>query len=594
MRDYLVIEAASLDDEPARLALRDRLVASGHWRAVAERRRLCVLLEAEASPDYRHLPGVAGGLIGDVYDMAAARRGEGAPFRIQALAGRTPREAALILVTQAFGRYLALFTDREETSVLRDPMGIVEAVTWRREGLRFIGSRLPADRTVWPPNLAIDWSAIAKIFRQKNLASHLSSLVGVTSIEPGVLTRPWSDEPGERLWAPAWFARGRDRHARDPKALARVIDGVVAAYALGRDRILCEISGGLDSAIVAASLKACGATIETGINHTWPQREADERPYAEAVAALAEAPLVIVERGLLVLDAEKLSRAAGGARPNFVGGDPDHDLDLATRLAGETPGALFTGRGGDAVFYQMPTTELARDLIAINPCGVSRLSGLKRLAQRRGMTVWRLIASAWARRHAPLEPMPGSDLFGARVAAAEPQWHPWLEDLAGISPAKRVQLRALVNSLSSFRESYRHTAGDILDPLLAQPVVELCLAAPATMLALGPADRPFARQAFAGRLPQSVATRHGKGDVSVFFARSLAASLDFLRPYLMEGRLAKEGLLDPVALDPVLSPDYLIWKMATPDVFVALALESWVRRWEALLAPADRAAPVMA
>jgi asparagine synthase (glutamine-hydrolysing) len=594
MRDYLVIEAASADDDAARLALRDRLVASGQWRAVAERRRLSVLLEADASPGYRHLPGVAGALIGDVFDTGAARRGEGAPFGVQALAGRSPREAALALISQAFGRYLAIFTEGGETSVLRDPMGIVEAVTWRREGLCFIGSRLPADRAVWPPDLAIDWSAIAKIFRQKNLASHLSSLVGVTSIEPGVLTKPWTADPGERLWAPAWFARGRDHRARDPKALARVIDGVVAAYTFGRERILCEISGGLDSAIVAASLKACGATIETGINHTWPQREADERPYAEAVAALAGAPLVIVERDLLVLDAEKLSRAASGARPNFVGGDPDHDLDLATRLAGETPGALFTGRGGDAVFYQMPTTELARDLLAPARCGVPRLAGLVRLAQRRGMTVWRLVASAWAKRHAPLEPMPGSDLFGARVAGIEPQWHPWLAELAGLSPAKRVQLRALVNSLSSFRESYRHTVGDILDPLLAQPVVELCLATPAAMLALGPADRPFARRAFAGRLPPNVATRHGKGDVSVFFARSLAASLDFLRPYLMEGRLAKEGMLDPEALDAVLSPDHLIWKMATPDVFVALALESWVRRWEMLLAPTDTVASVAA
>ncbi|WP_062099659.1 asparagine synthase-related protein [Caulobacter sp. CCH5-E12] len=594
MRDYLVIEAAGPDDEAARLALRDRLVASGQWRAVAERRRLCVLLEAGAAPDYRHLPGVAGALIGDVFDKAAAWRGEGAPFRVQALAGRSPREAAQILITQAFGRYLAIFTDGEETSVLRDPMGIVEAVAWRREGLRFIGSRLPADRAVWPLDLAIDWLSLAKIFRQKNLASHLSSLVGVSSIEPGVLTKPWADEPGERLWAPVWFARGRDPRARDPAALARVIDGVVAAYALGRERILCEISGGLDSAIIAASLKTCGAVIETGINHTWPQREADERPYAEAVAALVGAPLVIVERGLLRLDAEKLSRAAGGARPNFVGGDPDHDFDLATRLAGETPGALFTGRGGDAIFYQMPTLELARDLLAPARCGAPRLRGLVRLAQRRGTTVWRLIASAWAKRGAPLEPMPGSNLFSARVAQSAPQWHPWLEDLVGVSPAKRVQLRALVNSLSSFRESYRHTVGDILDPLLAQPVVELCLATPAAMLALGPADRPFARRAFVDRLPPKVATRHGKGDVSVFFARSLAVSLDFLRPYLMEGRLAQEGLLSAEALDPVLSPDYLIWTMATPDVFVALALESWVRRWEARLVPTDSLTPVMA
>jgi len=600
MRDFLVIAALGDTDDQDRLATRDRLVASGAWRAVAERHRLCVLLESAEPPAYRHLPGVAGALIGDVYDARAARDGAGADFRAQSLAGLSSRHAAGHLVSAAFGRYLAVFTEDARVQVLRDPMGTQEVVAWRRDGLGFVGSRLPADRSLSPEDLAIDWTAIAKILRHKILAHHLSPLVGVSSIAPGVLLDPWSAEPGgvlggEKLWAPAWFAaqagRGKPRHRwRDPANLARVIDGVTAAYALGRDQILCEISGGLDSAIVAASLKRCGASVAYGLNHSWPQVEADERVFAQAAADTLGTPLTIVDRELLILDAAKLARAAGGPRPNFLAGDPDHDADLAARLsAAATPeqaAALFTGRGGDAVFYQMPPPELVLDLIAARPSVSPRLKGLARLAARRGTTVWRLIKEARERQRRGLLAPPASPLLASGLAEMPVVWHPWLEDLQGVSPAKRIQLRAIVNSLTAFGESERHRVADIFDPLMAQPVVEACLLTPATLLAIGDTDRPFARRAFEGRLPESIQHRRGKGDLSVFFSRSLAASAPFLKTYLGDGRLAQQGLLNREVIDATLDADHLIWRDATPDLFVAMALEAWVRRWEEILAGA--------
>lgn len=591
MRDYLVIIALDDAEDAARLTLAARLVASGAWRAVAERKRLCVLLEQAAPPAYRHLPGVAGALIGDVFDAASARDGVGVEFRSQSIAGLSPREAALTLVGAAFGRYLAVFTEGPSPTVFRDPMGTLEAVTWTRDGLGFLGSRLPADRRLWPRDLAIDWTAIGKILRQKTLAHHLSPLVGVSSIEPGVLTAPWAKDPkareGERLWAPAWFTARPDQRWRDPSQLMRVIDGVTAAYALGHERVLCEISGGLDSAIVAASLKRCGAAVEYAVNHSWPQIEADERVYAQAVADDLGAPLTIVDRSLLILDAEKLARASAGPRPNYVAGDPDHDADLAARLAAPaadvSPAALFTGRGGDAVFYQMPAPELALDLLSARACGMPRLRSLARLAARRGTTVWSLVARARSRQGSGLPAPPPSPLLTESLATTPAEWHPWLTGLEAVSPAKRIQLRAIVNSLSAFGESQRHRAGDILDPLMAQPVVEACLSAPAPLLAIGVTDRPFARRAFASRLPPSILSRQGKGDLSVFFSRSLAASLDFLGPYLMDGRLVGQDLLDRSAIEATLDADQLIWRDATPDLFIALALEAWVRRWAALL-----------
>ncbi len=578
MRDYIVIEALSGADREAMEAAGQGLAAMGAWRIAARRESLIVLVETAHPPPVTLLPGVGGVVIGDLFDAAAAKDGRAWPLEVHLLGGRrSPLELAQDLVERAWGRYVAVLTSEDGAArVLRDPVGALEALTWRRDGLAIVASRLPDDPDLWPRDLAIDWTVVAAILRQKAATSDRAPLKAVESLTPGVLTQP--GQSAIRLWSPAAFARRPDRRAK-PEDLARVIDGVVAAWAGGRGQILCEISGGIDSAIIAASLRSALGARFSAINHYWPQIEADERPYAQAVAELVDADLTCVARGELVLNGDKLAFSAAGPRPSHIGGDPDHDADLAMRLSGG--GALFTGRGGDAVLFQMPSTELAGDLLRGAPAMGGRVQALARLAQRRGRTAWSLIGEAARRWTSPVAFAPAPGFLAERVAGAAPALHPWLRDLSGVSPAKRVQIRSITNNLGSFGESLRHRAGDVIDPLLSQPVLELVLTIPAPRLALGPTDRPFARAAFAGRLPASVLQRHGKGDVAYFFSRSLAASLTFLRPYLLDGRLVSEGLVRRDRLEEILTPENLIWNDEVSEVFVALAVEAWVRAWEA-------------
>ncbi|KQY91788.1 hypothetical protein ASD21_15880 [Caulobacter sp. Root1455] len=585
MRDYLVIEIeAGADPAPWREA-EALVLASGQWSKVAERRRFSIFLEAARPPAYRHLAGVGGGLIGEVFDAQAARRGEGRDFCLVGL-GAEPREVAAALADRAFGRYVAILNDdRGPARVLRDPLGVMEAIGWRRGPLRFIGSRLPDLRALWPHELSIDWPALAAILRQKNLASVICPLKGVVSYPPGVLAGP--DGEGPRLWSPAVFARRPWRDA-DPRALRDVVDGAVAAWAQGLGGVFCEISGGLDSAIVATSLTHARAPLLYGLNHSFPREESDERAYARAVADHIGAPLRIVERGPLRLEPAKLVGAAGGPRPNYVGGDPDHDADLSARLAEPGVEAMFTGRGGDGVFFQSGHPSLARDVLA-GACGDGRIGGLARLARRNGATVWDILRRGLAPQD--LTAGLGVQMFMSAAAAAGPVGrHPWLGEARDLAPAKQLQILALVNGLSAFGESRRHRAGDVIDPLMSQPVVEFCLSLAAGRLAIGANDRPFARAAFAERLPAAVLERRGKGNLTIFVAQSLCQSLDALRPYLLEGRLAAAGLVDRERLDAALCADQLVWTNITSELFVLLALEAWARRWTERLT-ASAAAP---
>lgn len=581
MRDYLVVESEIGGEDGARRDAEARLLGTGAWTKVAERRWYSVFVEAARPPPYRHLPGIGGALIGDVFDADAARRGFGEFLDLMGFGG-APEGNAARLITRAYGRYVALLNDdRSPVRVLRDPLGAMDAIGWRRGTLRFIASRLPDLTALWPQDLAIDWQGLANILRQKNLASLICPLKGVVSYGAGVLAGP--DGCGPRLWSPKRFA-DRPTSKADPGALRLVVDGVVAAWAQGRAGLFCEISGGLDSAIVATSLARVGAPMLYGLNHSFPREEGDERVYAQAVAETIGARLEVVERAPIRLTPDKLVGAAGGPRPNYVGGDPDHDADLAARLKAADVDAMFTGRGGDGVLFQSGHVSLVRDIVR-GACGVGRVRGLDLLARRNATTVWALLARGYAKMD--LTEGLGVQMFlAAEAAAPAPMLHPWLREARNLAPAKQLQILALVNGLSGFGESQRHRAGDVIDPLMSQPVVEFCLSIAAGRLAVGDNDRPFAREAFADRLPPLLLNRRGKGNVTTFIAKVLGDNLEMLRSYLLEGCLAGAGLIDREALSAGLDLDQLAWTNITSEIFVLLALEAWARRWTSKLAAA--------
>ncbi|MEO8114097.1 MAG: asparagine synthase-related protein, partial [Phenylobacterium sp.] len=161
-----------------------------------------------------------------------------------------------------------------------------------------------------------------------------------------------------------------------------------------------------------------------------------------------------------------------------------------------------------------------------------------------------------------------------------PPRHPWLRDLDDTPPGKQVQIRALLGTHEFWGRSRRSRAAQVVQPLLAQPIVELCLGAPTWNLLEGGRDRALARRAFAEDLPPEVAQRRSKGMLNTLYARRTAASLPFLRAHLLEGVLADAGVLDREAVDAALTPEQLIWRDDGARLSRAAMMESWVRYWQ--------------
>lgn len=555
------LAALNSADGPDRLApLRRAAQSAEGWRLAVDEPGVLVLVRGGAP--VRGLQAGRGWIVGDLYREGREVGPE--PPSTQISQNLSSLEVAQDLCAHFWGRYVAVICDRTKRLVFRDPSGAVEALRWNLGPLAMVGSELPDWMpAVYWPDLTIDWPAVSTWLGGPSAAAVSSGLAGLSSVTPGAA----QDETGAevQIWRPERFARNP---APDIAALPDLLDRCVGALAGGAQAIQAEISGGLDSAILAASLsRTAGDKVREWVNYHAADGQGDERVFARQVATLLELPLCEAEKPPFVLTQDILEESALGLRPGFTALDGQRDADGAARALSLGVDRVFTGQGGDMVFFQTPTPVLAADHWRRR-----RLAGLfspyvLEVGRWTRASVWSLTARAFDRQAA----WPGE----ASVAD-----HPWMEATADLPPGKRAHIAYLAQKLAIHFENRRSRLAEVIHPLICQPMMEQWLAIPADVLTLGGRDRGLARAAFGGRLPPQIARRRGKGELTGYYGRGVGASLSWARPYLLDGRLAAEGLIDRSQFGEVLTPEHQIWRGEAYLVLTALTVEAWARRWE--------------
>lgn len=143
--------------------------------------------------------------------------------------------------------------------------------------------------------VSLSWAAIARVLRDPVVLSVADLLDDWKTFAPGALHLP--DGRNRTLWSPARAARGSAPiSAAD---LRETVDATVASLTRGRSALLVEVSGGLDSAIMATSLHAGnydGRVLWLNIHGPYP--ESDERSYATAVADKLGVKLTTLSRSV--------------------------------------------------------------------------------------------------------------------------------------------------------------------------------------------------------------------------------------------------------------------------------------------------------
>lgn len=574
----------SQGDEKARRAVEAferRRAPDDRWTALLQSPGFAVYSTRRRPVRLRTLAPYGGVVLGELFD----RGGADAPAQIHGVQGGSWSDDAGLLIDRYWGRYGAILRGSEGLieGVLRDPSGALEVATWRRDGLRIVTSTFDEPLLApWFEGVEVDWSVVATYLHDAGLVTGRSALHAITALAPGAalgVADQASPSPTQ-FWKPSRFAREVESdQARATRSLRVSVETCVAAHARSAGQILTEVSGGLDSSIVAACLVETHRSRLVWLHHTSEERGGDERVFVDL---LERALHLQVERRVklpFAIVAEDIARSQTGVRPSFAALDAPYDEQMVKVGRSKGVDRLFTGMAGDGLFVLSPSPAIAVDMLRRR--GLGALCSRDFIAQARWTrrSIWRLgrhtLFSVVHRR--------------ARARATPPAWasplygpaprHPWLTDADKLPPAKRQHVEELVQALLFYATSARAAAFDLVHPLFSQPVIELCLRIPVDLLTHGGRDRALARDAFRDRLPPGLIDRRSKGELGAYYSRAFNAGLPALRSYLLDGRLAEKGLLVPTELETALSPAHLAQFGGYGSLLRAVAVEGWVRHW---------------
>ena len=496
------------------------------------------------------------------------------------ITGKTVDALCRDLTDGLWGRYIALLLgpDQVLSGVFRDPSGAVDCAVSRSGSTWLAASDAPnwmIEATNDHP--ALCWRTVAEVLRDPITLSSADLVSGWKTVPPGGLHLP--DGRNRMIWSPAQAARHSS--PADAAGLRATVEGAVTGLVGRRTSVLAEVSGGLDSAIMASSLLAggfCGRVM--WLNTCGPYAESDERAYARAVAETLGVELTIISRSARDLVNGLALDHPRSLRPSLNRLDAVYDVlqaDLCERHGVE---GVLTGKGGDVAFVQTASSSILADQIRDRGLGALWTPTAPVLARRMRRSAWRTMRAALVSVRRPRDYAPlANGLLHPDIRQMEVAPHPWLADVADLGPAKRQQVVGFTSNLGLHSPSLRNARADLLHPALSQPVMDTVLAIPAYELTRGGHDRLMAREAFADRLPAALIQRRSKSELGGYYGRVLAANIDRLRPHLLEGYLARHGLIDREQVEAALQVEHLIWQGGYLELMMLSLVESWVSAW---------------
>jgi asparagine synthase (glutamine-hydrolysing) len=567
------------------------LAARSDWQATVSRPGLQVYITGTKPGINTALPLAAG--RGVVLGKLFRRRGtptrtdlaltEDEEAKILQSAGRT-------LVNDYWGRYIAFLpSSNDSTVLLRDPSGTLPCFLLRHEGLTIVFSWLEDALDLLahlrPPR--VDWQALQAHIRLGELSGEDTALEGVSQILAGQCV-DLRTGMAAMLWHPVEIARSPAEYSASHAAelLRATVRACTQTWAACYDTLLLRLSGGVDSSILASCLAAGNTDTDViCVNYHSPGSDSDERSYARLAATKAGRDLIERERNPQ-FDMESLLGVARMPAPVNHIGWMNARTD-ATLAAAHSAPAMFTGAGGDQLFFELGMWWPIADYLRCRGLDSGLMSAALDAARLGRVSLWRALAlalvdrlhpSSFQREHANRSIMLGRALLEAPLRR-ERYIHPALLHPTGLPIGKHMQTLMLIHPLGYYDPFEQQAAAELVTPLLSQPLVELGLTLPTYQLTEGGRGRALARRAFASDLPAQITTRRSKGGMEEHSLAVLQNNLAFARGMLLEGELARQGFIDRAKVEEVLSgrPTSLLGHPS--QIHSLIGVEAWLTRW---------------
>ena len=464
-------------------------------------------------------------------------------------------------------------------TVTRDPSGGVPCLFSVQDGSGFITSSVALATHHGLYRKRVDWDSIALCLAYPNLKTSRTGLADIRELLPGCsLHANETDSRTELAWSPWDFVARERRYDNVADAagdIRRTVSTVVKTWAGIDDSILMELSGGLDSSIVASCLKNTGSRI-TCCNVVTPVPGGDERQYAGQMADYLD-----VQLQTECLDAYI---ACAGVAPPPASFSPhmgilQHAVSNVMVSAGQRNGtsSFYLGAGGDTVFGLLTNAVPAADAMKERGllAGISTIRDLSVLHQ---CTVWKAAQLTLRKMlNPPKSPcVPDRSFINPSMDPGPPGSHPWFIPPADVLPGDRERIFDLASN-QLFRDMvFRGENSWVRMPLLSQPVLETSLRVPSWMSISGGRNRSVARSAFADTLPEEVLQRRSKGTFIGYLGALFKHNRNQIRDTLLTGSLQGHRLLDADALTTFFKSELPPRDKSFTRVLGLLMVENWV------------------
>jgi len=520
-------------------------------------------------------------IIGDIYSRANHYRRTG---RFDASESNRIKESdGAYLIDEFWGEYVAFLVHDNAPFVLRDPSGALSCYALRCDGFDAFVSDVEFGASLGLIDGDIDWHALSQWLVQAGLRTERTCIEGVAEILSGASWSRKSDSWGQQTaWTPWTFAApGRQFAGRDEAVdvLRDAVYQATKACAGDTQTALLEMSGGLDSSIVAACLRKAGIPV-TCVSLWTSDAGGDERQYAQAVAEHIAAPMHFVRLSVEDVDVANLSPIR---KPRPL----DHPLKRISDLILEREGlarnadSYFSGSGGDYVLGYLTSSAPAADALIARGPGLTFRNAVADVAELNSCSVWKVgaLAARRVRRRSARNAVAAHTFLSGDITALEAQSHPWLDAPRNAWPGKLETVDYLARCQGMREERDRRRVAPLRMPLLTQPVVETCLRIPSWMAVTGGRNRAVARDAFADQLPEKILKRRTKGNFTSFNAAIFERNRTVLRDILLDGRMTDKGLLDRRALEDFFNSHRPLTGNAYASVLELASIELWTRTW---------------
>lgn len=533
------------------------------------------------------LPGGKGVAIGTVFPRHGAAKRIDCNDRqwTEELDGPEPLKT---LRDRYWGGFIAVLARDEELELIRDPGGAMPCYFMATSTGWAIASDAEALVRVGLLRPRIAWAEMPRYLTAKDLPSTRTAIEGLhellagTSIklgahasDPSVFWSPW-DYIGE-----ADYWDGADMADR----LRRAVDHCAASWASTADQIVSTLSGGLDSSVVVAALARANADQQC-ITLVTQDRLGDEREYARAMSA--HVGVALHEPYFDLADAD-LSQSVSRHFPKPIGTIHETAYHAAVVRTADGIGAdaVFTGNGGDSIFYNSASLRPLFDVLHGQGLGLQALRTFRNICdvtQTSWLSALRETAKFLAVVRRPYVWHRDISMLDADLAAdimARPAAHAWLDSQPRGRPGKVGHVAHLLKVQNHLEGYLRPFDLPMINPLMSQPVVELALSIPTWRMLEGGRDRAAVRRAYADALPPVVRDRRRKGSPSGFAMAVVASKESEVRERLLDGALVRRGFVDPRLIEAAI-PKGPVTGRAYVRLLMLLDLEAWISHWQGL------------